>query len=237
MSSRHRRNHDATTVRIARVDHEHLVLDGLGLALAFFAADPSSAGTHSFDSLAGRGVLNQITIEDVTAINSTMRARSSHARWTPIANRDLDWLVAIAPDLDLLGDETRWRQADGPALARAALAGAIGPGRGPSVATKVLHVKRPHLFPVLDAFVAQMLGVNMPDDGSHARRVEIAWTLMAHLREQGRANLPALVAIKARLSEHGFDRPLVRILDAIVWYSHPAAGVPGASREIAVRVR
>jgi hypothetical protein len=59
---------------------------------------------------------------------------------------------------------------------------------------------------------------------------------MAHLREQGRANLETLNGIRDELHRLGIARPLVRILDAIVWFSHPAAGVPGTAREIAVHV-
>lgn len=81
-----------------------------------------------------------------------------------------------------------------------------------------------------------MLGVNLPDDASAARRAEIAGELLLHLRAQGRANLPQLQAIATRLNSEGIGRPLVRILDAIIWFSHPAAGVPGAEREIAVTV-
>lgn len=227
---------EQTILRIERLDGERLVLDGYGLANGFFLGDPSSIAAGSYDSLAGLGVRDQITTADITAINTTMRARSSHTSWEPLANRDLDWLAAIDPMLDLLdtGDE-EWREADGAQLSKIALHETIGRGRGPSVATKVLHLKRPSLFPVLDDFVAVMLGVNMPDDAPTARRAEIAWTLMAHMRMQGRENLPALNAIQRRLREQGIDRPLVRILDAIVWFSHPAAGVAGAAREIMVR--
>ena len=118
--------------------------------------------------------------------------------------------------------------------APAALTAAIGDRRGPSVATKVLHLKRPRLFPVLDGLVATMLGVNMPEDAPHSRRVQISVGLLLHLRAQGRANLHQLQTIRALLNADGVDRPLVRILDAIVWFAHPAAGVPNAVREISV---
>lgn len=179
---------EETTLRIDRLDGERLVLDGYGLARGFFIGDPSSVAPNSYDSLAGRGARDQITTDDITAINTTMRARSSHQHWEPIANRDLGWLAAIDPGLDLLAaDDEQWRRAGGARLSQGALRNAIGPYRGPSVVTKVLHLKRPRLFPVLDDFVAVMLGVNMPTDARPARRAELAWTLMAHLREQGGA--------------------------------------------------
>jgi hypothetical protein len=225
------------TLRISRLDGEHLVLDGYGLASSFFLRDPSSIAPGSYDSLAGRGARDQITTGDITAINTTMRARSSHKNWEGVTNRDLDWLAAIDPALDLVTtDDRQWDEANGAQLSEIALRATIDRGRGPSVATKVLHLKRPNLFPVLDDFVAVMLGMNMPDDATAGRRVEIASRLMAHMREQGRANLPALAAVQGRLRAQGIGRSLVRILDAIVWFSHPASGVPGATREISVSV-
>lgn len=226
-----------TTLRIDRLDGERLVLDGLGLARGFFLGDPSSIAEGSYDSLAGRGERDRITTADVQAINRTMRARSKHDWWKPILDHELDWLVALGPDLDLIEtDEDGWRAAGGARLTAAALAATIGPRRGPSVASKVLHLKRPRLFPVMDDFVAMMLGVNMPNDAPAQRRVEIATRLMLHLRAQGRTNFHALNAIQTTLATEGIHRPLVRILDGIVWFSHPAAGVPNATREITVRL-
>lgn len=223
-----------TTLRIDRLDSERLILDGLGLARGFFLGDPSSIGTGSYDSLAGRGERNRITTADIQAINRTMRARSSHQWWEPLLDRELDWLSALDPTLDLIraGDD-EWEAADGHRLATAALTAVVGHGRGPSVATKLLHLKRPRVFPILDDLVAVMLGVNM-NDASAAGRIKNAVRLLTHLRAQGRANLQQLETIQTMLIAQGIDRPLVRILDAILWFAHPAAGVPNVTREITV---
>ncbi len=224
-----------TTLWIDRVDGERLVLDGLGLARGFFTGDRSSVGAGSYDTLAGKGERDRITIDDVQAINRTMRARSKHQSWESVRDRDLPWLSALDPTLDLIvTSEREWRVADGEGLAIAALTAAIGPHRGPSVATKILHLKRPCFFPILDDLVAGMLGVNMPDDVPPGRRAAIAVHLLLHLRAQGRANLEALRNIQALLEAEGITRPLVRILDATIWFAHPAAGVPGVMRDIAV---
>jgi hypothetical protein len=222
-------------IRIDRLDGERLVLDGISLARAFFLGDPSSIGVGSYDSLAGKGYSDMITTADLQAINRTMRARSSHKSWEPILNHHLGWLAAIDPSLDLIGaDEGEWQAADGERLVRDALLASVGPYRGPSVVTKVLHLKRPRLFPVLDDFVAVMLGVNMPTDAPAARRVEVSMELLLHLRDQGRKNLSALQAIQAALEGEGIERSLVRVFDAMLWFSHPAAGVPGAMRDFTV---
>jgi hypothetical protein len=95
------------------------------------------------------------------------------------------------------------------------LTSAVAPYRNLSVATKVLHLKRPHLFPVLDSLVAQQIGgVGRP-----------AMELMDHIRAVGRANQEALLLIDASLDEVGIRRTAVRILDALLWASHLAAGL------------
>lgn len=226
-----------TTLRIDRLDDERLVLDGLGLARGFFLGDASSIGTGSYDALAGRGERDQITTADIEAINRTMRARSRHQWWEPVLDRELDWLSALDPGLDLITtSDQEWQIAEGERLATAALTAAIGPHRGPSVATKVLHLKRPRLFPVLDSYVAVMLGKSMPEDAQDAQRLETAVNLLLHLRAQGRANLKQLQTIRSTLQTQCIDRSLVRILDAIIWFAHPAAGVPNTTREITVTV-
>lgn len=220
---------------ISRRNGETLQLDGLGLARGFFRGDPSSVGVGAYDSLTGRGDLGRITVADIQAINRTMRARSKHDWWAPVLDRELDWLAALDPEVDLIDTEdAEWDEVGAEDLVRAALEATIGPWRGPSVATKVLHLKRPRLFPVLDDFVAVMLGVNMPDDAPAARKVRIAVELVLHLRAEGRRNLSQLRAIKERLAAEGTERSLVRILDAILWSSHPATNVPGLTRAFSV---
>jgi hypothetical protein len=123
-------------VEIERLHGELLVLDGTALARAFFRADPSSVGPRSFDSLAGCGRHDMITADDITAINRTMRARSSHASWEPLLNRHLRWLSEVDPELDLiLLNQAEWEAAEAERLARAALEATLGTNRGPSVAT------------------------------------------------------------------------------------------------------
>jgi hypothetical protein len=225
------------TLTVDRLDGERLTTDGLSLARAFFISDPSSLGPSSYDALAGHGDVDQIRTLDVETLNRTMRARSKHAWWAPITDQVLVWLEAIPHDLDLIeADGDLWEARRGAHLARQALAAAIGPHRGAAVATKMLHLKRPKFFPVLDDLVAQMLGVNAPGNPTREQRVETAHRLLLHLREEGRRNLRALQLIQRNLRAEGIDRSLVRILDAILWFSHPAAGIPNAPRILIVQL-
>ena len=167
-----------------------------------------------------------------------MRARSKHDWWASVLDRRLDWLAEIPLDLDLIStSDKRWAATRGSGLAFAALDGLIGPHRGAAVATKMLHLKRPRFFPVLDDLVAQMLGINPPSSMRREQHVELAHRLILHVRHEGRQNLKQLQEIRRALADEGISRSLVRILDAVLWFSHPAAGVVDASRVISVRLR
>jgi hypothetical protein len=217
-----------TTLRVERLDGDVLELDGLGLAQAFFAGDPSSE-----DGVLGRG--DRIDLEDVIAMNSTMRSRSPHRVWEGVVGVDAPWLAAIPVDLDLIAaGDRRWKEVGGGPLVAAALAAVIGPGRAPAVATKLLHLKRPRLFPMLDALVAEMLGASAPDLVAADRRAPAAAELVLAVRREGRRNLAALRAVQRELP--GPQRSLVRIFDAILWLAHPAARVRGTRRVLGVRL-
>ncbi len=224
-------------IRMEREDGECLALAGLSLARAFFAGDPS-AGPDGYDSFAGSGDPNVIVLDDVIAMNRTMRARSEHRCWEPVFRDEQRWLRRIPPNLDIvLADESEWEAANGGNLLSNAIAGCIQPGIGLASATKVLYLKRPKLVPVLDRLVAEIMGVNLPDNPGMARRVAVGQQLATAIRREARRNLDALRNIQEELSRGGIERPLIRILDAILWFSHPAASVAGASRCIATGLR
>ena len=221
---------------IARLDGGKLVLHAEGLASHFFAVDPSSVGVGAYDSLAGRTSPARIELHDVVALNTTMRARTPHGAWEPLLDRRLEWLQAIPTDFDLIeASPSDWSRLGGDALVQTALMACIGRGRGVSVATKMLHLKRPRLFPVLDSFVAQMLGGTIADDAPVAVRGARATELTTHVRREGRRNLVVLSELQRRLEQEKIGRSLVRILDAALWLSHPAAG-SRVGRSIEVRL-
>jgi hypothetical protein len=221
---------------LRRVGGGVLRLDASGLATHFFATDPSSIGVGAYDSLAGRTVHDRIEARDITALNRTMRARTPIEAWRAILERPLPSLVAIPGDLDLIatGDHD-WQRLRGDELVSDALSEIVGPRRGVSVATKMLHLKRPLLFPVLDSLVAQMLGAAISDDAARSVKVERSTQLVLHLRREGRENLDGLRELQHRLEQTGVRRSLVRILDAVLWLSHPAAGA-GVPRLLEVRL-
>jgi hypothetical protein len=207
-----------TTIEIRRITTgPSLVIEDAGqLALDFFRTDSSSA-PGGYDDQAGHGERDRVTKADIIAINTTMRARSPHTVWDALINGTAPhgWLAQLDPEWDLIAvDDETW-QTRGRSALQGAIQATAGPGRGLSVATKVLHLKRPKLFPVLDSLVLQQLGVT--DSVPPMRVIE-------HLRTEGRRNLDGLKSVQLQVSAH-YDRSLVRILDVLLWASHPAAGL------------
>lgn len=199
------------------------------LAEGFFRHDPSSAHADSYDAWAqsAHSSANRLVADDVHAINRTMAARSPLGAWQAFMSdsHDLPALAAIDStwDLLLLSDDA-WHQQQCRERITELLRTLLGPHRQLAVTTKVLHLKRPRLIPVLDSYVVQMLGGAPPAPEVSPNAVAMtAIILIEHLREQGRANLPVLQAVQQHLAARGIERTLVRILDALLWLSHPGA--------------
>jgi hypothetical protein len=91
-----------------------------------------------------------------------------------------------------------------------------------SVAAK-LHLKRPRLMPVLDPLVVAQLGAQVSTTAKFETRAKQICDVVLFVREQGRANLNELSAIKVHLTSVGNERTLIRVLDALLWSSHPAS--------------
>jgi hypothetical protein len=183
------------------------------LAEAFFALDPSGKA-GGFDDKALESAPTRIESKDVDAINGTMRARSPQKAWAAVKNKELPWLAALSPTWDLVElNDAEWRNQAAPAL-EAALDALLRKGRGVSVSTKMLHLKRPRLVPVLDSLVVEQLGAAMPP--TPARAV----ALIGHLREVAQQNRETLDRIIDYLGAQGVDRSAVRVLDALLWGSH-----------------
>jgi hypothetical protein len=194
-------------------------------------------GAGAYDSLAGRTTPGEIQTTDIQALNRTMRARTQHVAWAELVGVPLPWLERLPLDLDLIeADDHVWQRDECPELLRSALRASVGKGRGVSVSTKMLHLKRPRLFPVLDQLVAEVLGGGISPDAPAATRAEQAVALALHVRQEGRRNLMELRRIQAALADAGIERSLVRILDATLWMSHPATSLPATQREFGCKL-
>jgi hypothetical protein len=88
---------------------------------------------------------------------------------------------------------------------------------------------------VLDELVLQMMGVPVPARAD--ARTDAAQRVVAVIRREGRRNIKALRRIQKTTATAELRLSLVRIFDIALWFSHPAAGVDGARREITVQLR
>ncbi len=157
--------------------------------------------------------------EDITALNRTIRTHAAHLWWSDLLElKAPKWLADLDPAWDLyeLSDET-WATTGLPARLAAALAAMDAQHRKLAVITRVLHLKRPALVPVLDSLVIDQLGA----------RGKNPVIVIEHVRDVGRRNLGALLAVQrhlaAKTGEDGqpIRRTLVRITDALLWTAHP----------------
>jgi Family of unknown function (DUF6308) len=213
-----------TTLRLERMSRngpgDLLVLDGMGLACQFFEAVSSG-----FDDLAGATTPNRISRADIDLLNQVMGTRSPVVHWESFFGRPLRFLERLDPQLDLIrASDRHWRQVGAEQHVGAAIAALSGANRGPATVTKLLHLKRPRLFPIVDRLTREVLGAPRPAAVEGFGDTEWLVQLVLHLREQGRRNLPALKLIQHQLRAVGVDRSLIRIIDTVLWASHPAAG-------------
>lgn len=213
-----------TEFRIRRPDL--VIADPYALALKFFLEDPSSVGPLAYDRYiaSGESPANRIVLEDVVAINRTMRARSAHTRWTAlIESGDLPELEAVDTGWDaFLTTDDEWDRNAVPQRVASLVDAVLCRGIGVSVATKALHIKRPAVIPICDSYVLQLIGI--PERGG----ASVA-AVIQHLRESRAGLLAMLTDIQRRLSEAGIERTLVRIMDVLVWGSHPDTWLSRAS--------
>jgi hypothetical protein len=197
------------------------------LAETFFRRDPSAVGPGSYDAWIDETQADverrdRIVDEDVTAINRTMATRSPHKTWAPvIAAGEWAWLQALDRQWRLFEMTPEDWSVNRVSDRLAAAFGAIQrKGLGIAVATKVLHIKRPALVPVLDSLVLAQIGSRTTDD------VRTWVTALESARRVGRANIDALKLVRRHLLEAGLpERTLVRILDALLWTASPGSNM------------
>jgi hypothetical protein len=178
----------------------------------------------------GHSQTDRIVLDDVRMINSAMGARSPHGDWRGLIGRNpLPELVAVDPSWDaVLMTNENWQQQRVEERVAALLSAVMGrPGIGPARASKVLHLKRPALIPVCDSRLLRVLGIAQTQD-------DAILTVLRHLRGEGGRLEVQLKVLQERLAGKGLQRPLIRILEVLVWGSTEPAfrgGLGSARRD------
>jgi hypothetical protein len=177
----------------------------------------SESWSLDYDGYAASGAspADRIVLDDVLVINSAMGARSPHGDWRGLVRRNpLPQLVAIDSGWDaVLMTNAEWQHQRVEERVAALLKTVMGrPGIGPARASKVLHLKRPALIPVCDSRLLRVLGIAETQD-------DAILTVLRHLRGEGQRLEVPLKALQERLAREGWRRPLIRILEVLVWGS------------------
>ncbi|MDV3243718.1 MAG: DUF6308 family protein [Nitrososphaerales archaeon] len=90
-------------------------------------------------------------------------------------------------------------------------------GVGLAKATKILHLKRPHLFPVLDSFVAKFLSGQGVVAVGKGRLVEVGLSIMEMVREDLQRNGSQFLRLQERLAGLPIQLTPVRMHDILCW--------------------
>jgi Family of unknown function (DUF6308) len=235
--------HPDPTIRLTSMDQRELVIpNARRLAEAFFEIDPSSwmpaveDATISFDDWSAQTPhRHRFEPCDLKVLNTSMRARSPEKWWGGLfEQRDVDWLAAVDPTWQLLMPDNDWEERNMPMLMESLMTGMLRKGINISVATKALHLKRPELVPVLDSLVIEQIGARVSSSQSkRGTRARQTCAIVAHLRCQGAAVRHELEVIRDYLrGVVGKERTLVRVLDAVIWSSHPGSLIAPVARLI-----
>jgi antitoxin (DNA-binding transcriptional repressor) of toxin-antitoxin stability system len=218
------------TVEVPRADGGLLVVDdAAAMAEVFFATEISSLGPGSYDARTLTTHPEQLDREDITVLNRSFRAMIMKTQlWSPLMEAgDLPWLTALDRDWDLVtmreADWQRLKVLD--RITEGVEAVVSVKGRGVAQPTKLLHLKRPRLVPVIDSFVARAMGAPLSAEASAAVRVGQARRILEHFRVAAGHARPQLERVDAHLRTAGIERSLLRILDALIWCSEAEAWV------------
>ena len=91
-------------------------------------------------------------------------------------------------------------------------------GVGIAVATKILHLKRPQLIPILDSFVVKfLLGVDTGEISDKQRLVEIASNAFEIVRADIKENQAGFITLRENLADLPIPLETVRLYDILVW--------------------
>jgi hypothetical protein len=211
-------------IRLEMLSGSVLVFDDPAPLIRLFVGPD---GTDGYDDWARRSPRDHLVAEDVTVLNTYARARSGHVHWQALlADRAPAWLADIDPRWDAATtSESTWKRAGIEQKVGVAFEAMCGPHRGLSVVSKMLHLKRPRLIPLLDALVVEQLGLGVASRATPNVKAGYAARVIAHLAAQARANHVALADIQRELQAEGIALSAIRLIDILVWSSHPAASL------------
>lgn len=198
-------------ITVARPPGPELVIDD---AMAFARAAVKAAdeaGIGDFDLRARYAVDSVVDDADIRVMNGRMATRADTPVWVARMREASPWIdripitwspVRIEPDspqareaVDLIANAIDRAGARWPYVA---------------VVTKLLHLRRPHLVPIIDSYLLDQLG----GGGGLTNTIE-------RIHREAWRNREPLAVIADRLADHRLRRSELRILETCLWASHP----------------
>lgn len=171
---------------------------------------------HGYDDY--HEVNNTITLENINAANKLFARISKPAAERIIHSEMIRNSLAVI-DYRELGEisEEEWRDYK-EKLYNLFLSFFSIKGAGIAVATKILHLKRPKLIPILDSFVVKFLTeIDTQNVLDKQHLAEIGVKTIGVIREDIRRNLESFTKLRQRLSDLPIPLSKVRLYDILVW--------------------
>jgi len=164
-------------------------------------------------------VSDSVTAEDVEAANNFYAKISSLDKGRMTHSAEIRERLAGLGDLDLGElDETRWREARTGVMLLVSSFLAL-PNVGLPQCTKVLQLKRPRLFPILDPYVVKFLTGNDMEKNvfSTGELLQICLGCMDTARSDLARNREAFSELQAKLVDLPTPLTNVRVYDILCW--------------------
>lgn len=164
-------------------------------------------------------ITDVVTEDDLEAANNLYAHLSSEDRRRIRGNPDIDSKLAAVRDAELgEASDEEWENLK--AVVRPLLAEFLSiPNVKLAKTMKVLHLKRPHLFPILDSFVVRFLTGNDLEENrfSEEELLQIGIKSLETARADIVANRAAFHELETRLSDLPSPLTVVRIYDILCW--------------------
>ena len=162
---------------------------------------------------------NVVTKDDLEAADNLYANMSSGDRRRILGNPEIPSKLAAVKDAEL-GEvpDKEWESVK--AVVRPLLAEFLSiPNMKLAKTMKVLHLKRPHLFPILDSFVVKFLTGNDLEENrfSEEELLQIGITSFEKARTDLVTNRAAFHGLETRLSDLPTPLTAVRIYDILCW--------------------
>jgi len=161
---------------------------------------------------------DRIALEDIEAANNLFAGIRPGAALAILKSSEIPAGLAALPDeeLDEIPPE-RWEQSQWD-LARLLWAFCSLRWVDLAVATRVLHLKRPHLIPILDPSVVRfLLGSDPSTVEDKEKLVHLGLAAIEIIRQDLMANRRAFRRLESALSDLPIPLPRVRLYDILAW--------------------